>query len=145
MTAERRVGLTRDAGWQIGVSKTVEHPVEDVWSFITSPAGIAIWLGEGVTVLSTPGEGYETTDGVRGETRSFRELDRLRLTWQPRGRRHETIVQLTVTSAGRGRARLGVHQERLANAEERERQRTHWRDVINALVTALDDEQPDRG
>jgi uncharacterized protein YndB with AHSA1/START domain len=141
MTAGRRaqVGLTRDAGWQIGVSKTVEHPVEDVWSFITSPEGIAIWLGEGVTVLSEPGEGYETTDGIRGETRSFRELDRLRLTWQPAGWRHETTLQLTVTSAGAGRARLGVHQERLANAEEREQQRAHWRGVIKGLVDALDD------
>ena len=142
MTAGRRspVGLTRDAGWQIGVSKTVDHPVEDVWSFITSPEGIAIWLGEGVTVLSEPGEGYETRDGVRGETRSFRELDRLRLTWQPASWRHETTLQLTVTSAGAGRARLGVHQERLANAEEREQQRTHWRDVVNALVKALNDQ-----
>lgn len=142
MTAGRRsqVGLTRDAGWQIGVSKTVEHPVEDVWSFITSPEGIAIWLGEGVSVLSEPGEGYETTDGVRGETRSFRELDRLRLTWQPAGWHHETTLQLTVTSAGAGRARLGVHQERLANAEEREQQRAHWRGVIKALVDALDDQ-----
>ena len=143
MTAGRRspVGLTKDVGWQIGVSKTVDHPVEDVWGFVTSPEGIAIWLGEGVTVLSEPGEGYETTAGVRGETRSFRELDRLRLTWQPPGWHHETTLQLTVTSAGAGRARLGVHQERLANAEEREQQRTHWRGVINALVTALNEQR----
>jgi uncharacterized protein YndB with AHSA1/START domain len=134
--------LTRDAGWQIGVSKTVDHPVEDVWSFITSPEGIAIWLGGGVTVLPEPGEGYETTDGVRGETRSLRDLDRLRLTWQPTGWRHETTLQLTVSPAGAGRARLGVHQERLANAEERGQQRTHWRGVINALVAALNEQQP---
>jgi uncharacterized protein YndB with AHSA1/START domain len=131
------VGKTRDAGWQIGVSKTIDRPVEDVWSFITSLEGIAIWLGEGVTVLSELGAGYETTAGVRGETRSFRELDRVRLTWQPPGWRHETTLQLTVSPAGAGRARLGVHQERLADAEEREQQRTHWRDVVNALVAAL--------
>jgi len=144
MTAGRRsqVGLTRDAGWQIGVSKTVDHPVGDVWRFITSPEGIAIWLGEGVTVLSELGEGYETTAGVRGETRSFRELDRLRLTWQPPGWSHDTTLQLTVTSVGAGRARLGVHQERLANADEREQQRKHWRDVVNALVAALNTPPP---
>jgi uncharacterized protein YndB with AHSA1/START domain len=134
--------LTRDVGWQIGVSKTIDHPVEDVWGFITSPEGIAIWLGEGVSALTEPGEGYETVDGVRGEARSFRELDRLRLTWQPAGWRHETTLQLTVTSAGAGRARLGVHQERLADAEEREQQRTHWRGVINALAAALNDQHP---
>lgn len=131
------VGKTRDAGWQIGVSKTIDRPVEDVWSFITSPEGIAIWLGEGVTVLSELGAGYETAAGVRGETRSYRELDRVRLTWQPPGWRHETTLQLTVSPAGAGRARLGVHQERLADAEEREQQRTHWRGVVDALVAAL--------
>jgi uncharacterized protein YndB with AHSA1/START domain len=31
------------------VSKTIDRPVEEVWTYITSPAGIAIWLGEGVT------------------------------------------------------------------------------------------------
>ncbi|GAA3752710.1 uncharacterized protein YndB with AHSA1/START domain [Spinactinospora alkalitolerans] len=133
----REVGRTRDAGWQIGVSKTVDRPVDEVWAFITSPAGVAIWLGEGVTVLSEQGAGYETTTGVRGETRSFRELDRVRLTWQPPDWSHDTTLQLAVRSAGAGRAMLVVHQERLADASERERQRRHWRGVITALVAAL--------
>jgi uncharacterized protein YndB with AHSA1/START domain len=131
------VGETRDAGWEIGVSKTVDHSVEDVWSLITSPAGIAIWLGEGVTALPERGEEYETTDGVRGETRSFHELDRVRLTWRPADWTHDTTLQLAVTSAGAGRAMLRVHQERLADATERERQRKHWQEVVNALVAAL--------
>ncbi|WP_153036536.1 SRPBCC domain-containing protein [Amycolatopsis sp. YIM 10] len=132
------VGRTRDAGWQIGVSKTVDHPVAVVWDFITSPEGVAIWLGEGVTVSREAGTGYETKAGVHGEMRSFRELDRLRLTWQPPGWSHDTTLQLTVTSAGEGRARLGVHQERLADAAERERQRAHWKAVVTEIVAALD-------
>ncbi|MEH1129612.1 SRPBCC domain-containing protein [Micromonospora sp. CPCC 206061] len=131
------VGRTRDAGWQIGVSKTIDRPVEDVWNFITSPAGVAIWLGEGVTVPSERGEGYETAAGVRGETRSFHELDRIRLTWQPPDWTHDTTLQLVVTSAGEGRTRLGVHQERLAGAAEREQQRRHWQAVVTAIVAAL--------
>jgi uncharacterized protein YndB with AHSA1/START domain len=139
MTAWRRseVGHTRDAGWQIGVSKTINRPVEDVWTFITSPEGVAIWLGEGVTVLSERGAGYETTTGTRGETRSFREQDRIRLTWQPPTWPHETTLQLTVSSTSADRTRLVVHQERLANATEREQQRRHWQTVITALAEAL--------
>ena len=131
------VGHTRDAGWQIGVSKTVDHPVEHVWDFITSPEGVAIWLGEEVKLSPERGEGYETAAGVRGETRSFRELDRIRLTWQPPDWSHDTTLQLAVTAVGAGRARLTVHQERLADATEREHQRRHWQDVVNALVAAL--------
>jgi uncharacterized protein YndB with AHSA1/START domain len=133
----REVGRTRDAGWQIGVSKTVDRPVGEVWAFLTSPAGMAIWLGEGVTALSEKGAGYETTTGVTGETRSFRELDRVRLTWRPPGWSHDTTLQLTVRPAGDGRARLVVHQERLADAAEREQQRRHWQGVVTALVAAL--------
>jgi uncharacterized protein YndB with AHSA1/START domain len=133
----REVGRTRDAGWEIGVSKTIDRPAEKVWSFITSPAGIAIGLGEGVTVVPERGGGYETTAGVQGETRGFRERDRIRLTWQPPDWTHDTTLQLAVRSAGAGRAMLVIHQERLADAAERERQRRHWQDVITALVEAL--------
>jgi uncharacterized protein YndB with AHSA1/START domain len=133
----REVGHTRDAGWEIGVSKTIARPVEDVWGFITSPPGIAIWLGEGVTVRSERGAGYETTAGVHGEMRSVRELDRIRLTWQPKDWPHDTTLQLTVRSAGAGRTTLGVHQERLADKAEREQQRAHWQAVVNALAKSL--------
>jgi uncharacterized protein YndB with AHSA1/START domain len=103
------IGKTRDAGWQIGVSRTIHRPVDEVWSFITSPAGVTIWLGEEVTLER--GAGYRTADGVQGETRSFREGDRVRLTWQPPGWAHDTTLQLTVSGAGPGRTRLTVHQE----------------------------------
>lgn len=131
------VGHTRGAGWQIGVSKTIDRPIETVWDFITSPDGVAIWLGEGVTVVPERGAGYETKAGVRGETRGFRERDRVRLTWQPPNWTHDTTLQLTVSPAGEGRARLVVHQERLADAAEREQQRRHWQAVINSLAEAL--------
>jgi uncharacterized protein YndB with AHSA1/START domain len=133
----REVGHTRDAGWEIGVSKTIHRPVDEVWDFITSPAGIAVWLGEGVTLLSEQGVDYETTTGVQGETRSFRDLDRVRLTWQPPDWSHDTTLQLAVRSAGAGRTTLVVHQERLVDASERERQRRHWQCVIAALADAL--------
>lgn len=32
------VGQTQDAGWQIGVSRTLDHPLERVWdALVTSP------------------------------------------------------------------------------------------------------------
>jgi uncharacterized protein YndB with AHSA1/START domain len=132
-----QTGRTKDAGWQIGVSKTIDRPVDEVWDFVTSPAGVAIWLGEGVTLLNEKGTAYETKDGTRGELRSFRELTRVRVTWQPEDWSHETTLQLAVTATGPGKARLVVHQERLADAAEREQQRVHWQGVVNQLVATL--------
>ncbi|HZA04128.1 MAG TPA: SRPBCC domain-containing protein [Propionibacteriaceae bacterium] len=134
----RRTGLTRDAGWEIGVSRTVPFPIEEVWDFLTSTAGSAVWLGAGVQRLDEPGAGYETAAGTAGEVRSFRPRDRVRLTWQPVDWDHDSTVQFTVRPVTGDRTRIVFHQERLADAAEREQQRTHWQGVLDALVAALE-------
>ena len=136
---ERRIGLTKDAGWEVGVSRTVPFPMEEVWDFLISAAGSAVWLGAGVERLDEPGAAYETETGTAGQVRSFRPRDRVRLTWQPEDWDHDSTVQFTVTPVGGERTRLVFHQERLADAAERERQRRHWQGVLDALVTALED------
>jgi uncharacterized protein YndB with AHSA1/START domain len=130
-------GLTKDAGWEIGVSKTVPYPAEQVWQLLTSRRGIRLWLGE--TELGTNrGDRYETADGTVGELRGYRPNDRLRLTWRPPGWDHDSTVQLTVTAQGDGRSVLRFHQERLADETERSRQRDHWRAVMTQILDALD-------
>jgi uncharacterized protein YndB with AHSA1/START domain len=136
--SDRETGRTKDAGWQIGVSKTVDHPLEVVWEFLMSPAGTAMWLGHGVSVLDEKGRAYQTSDGTTGETRSFRRDDRIRLTWQPPDWDHDSTVQVTVMPSGHDKTVIRFHQERLANAREREQQRTHWRAVMASVVAALD-------
>jgi uncharacterized protein YndB with AHSA1/START domain len=138
VSVDGQVGRTKDVGWEIGVSRTVDHPVEQVWAFLTSPAGTAVWLGQGVEVLPDPGQPYETADGTTGQTRSFHHEDRIRLTWRPEDWDHESTVQIVVRPSGPGRTMLRFHQERLANAREREQQRAHWRAVMAAVVEALD-------
>ena len=131
-------GHTRDAGWQIGVSKTVDHPLEKVWDFLTSPAGTAIWLGHGATLLEEKGAPYETDDGTVGHTRSYRDLDKIRLTWRPASSDHDTIVQVALRPNGPRRTMLRFHQDRMADASEREEQRRHWQAVMACVVHALD-------
>lgn len=132
-----QTGRTKDAGWQIGVSKTVDHPIEQVWDFLTSAAGTELWLGHGVTALDEKGREYETADGTTGETRSFRREDRIRLTWQPSDWDHDSTVQVAVTPNGYDKTVIRFHQERLVDAREREQQRTHWRAVMASVVLAL--------
>lgn len=130
------VGRTRDVGWETGVSKTVACPASTVWEVLTSEAGTDLWLGAGVRWPAEVGTSYELDDGTVGELRSFRPLDRIRLTWQPPDWDHESTVQVTVVAKG-DRTRIGFHQERLADADERERQRAHWSAVMARIVAAL--------
>ncbi|QGV79127.1 SRPBCC domain-containing protein [Streptomyces ficellus] len=125
-------GLTRDAGWQIGVSKTLALPVGALWDFLASPEGVAIWLGATEGGLPTEkGTAYETADGTVGEVRSYRPGDRVRLT------HGTTTVQVAVSANGPGRTVLTFHQEHLASAEERERRRAHWQGVMRRVEEAL--------
>ena len=131
------VGTTKDAGWEIGVSRTVPCTVAEAWALVTSPAGLAAWLGPGTALPAAVGEPYETADGVRGELRSLRPLDRVRLTWQPPGWSHDSTVQVTVSRAPSGSTTLRFHQERLSGPDEREAQRAHWRAAVDRLVALL--------
>lgn len=132
------VGKTKDAGWQIGVSVTVGHPVEKVWRTLVSPAGLALWLGEDVCFRGDKKEPYRTADGVTGELRSFRPGDRIRLTWRPAHWERDATVQIALEDKG-GRTGIRFHQERLAGAAEREAQRRHWKRIAADFAALLDD------
>ncbi|MGH3309597.1 MAG: SRPBCC family protein [Streptomyces sp.] len=126
-------GLTKDAGWQIGVSRTLPHPLPAVWDFISGPEGLALWLGPGAELTPERGAPYRTAAGVTGEVRGYRPEDRIRVT------HGATTVQVALTPAGSGAGTvLRFHQERMVSAEERERQRSHWQRVMDEIAAALD-------
>jgi uncharacterized protein YndB with AHSA1/START domain len=137
----RPVGLTRDAGWQVGVSRTVAFDHDAVWPTLTSPAGLAAWLGEGAEPDHEVGAPYTNSEGTTGEMRSWREGDRLRATRRAPGDDHETTVQVTVSEAATG-TRLVFHQERMASQSERLAMRTHWRAVADRLEELIGRDAP---
>ena len=130
----RVVGQTEDAGFQIGVTKTLPMSTKDLWKLITSSEGIALWLGRGTKLKFTPDEPYETADGTRGEIRTVRAGTRIRMTWQPKKFPKPTTLQLTVIprKSTRGTC-LSFHHENLANAKQREMMRRHWQGVLDRL------------
>lgn len=127
-------GLTKDVGWELGVRRTVDAPVEEVWDYIVID-GVTTWLGDTKLGLHK-GDAYETVEGVRGEIRSRTDELRLRITWQPEDWDHDSTVQITLTPAASGTT-IGLHQERLASAEEREAMLAHWTGVLDEVVADL--------
>lgn len=113
------------------MSRTLPHPLPVVWDFISGPAGLALWLGKEAVFEPRRGGTYRTAGGAEGEVRGYRPSDRIRVTYGT------TIVQVAVTTAGDGTV-VRFHQERMAGAEERERQRAHWTAVMDAVAVALD-------
>ncbi len=130
---EETVGLTQDAGWQIGVQRSVPAPLNEVWEFLLSPEGLAVWLGPGARLSPQKGATYRTEEGTSGEVRGYRELQKIRLSWQPRDRAEPCILQVAVTSNATGTA-IRFHQERLAGSTERAQMRRHWQQVLSVLA-----------
>lgn len=55
----RQVGLTRDVGWNIGVSRTVPVDVQTAWDFLTSPGWCLGGVPQGPS--ARPGEAHPAT------------------------------------------------------------------------------------
>ena len=128
-------GLTKDAGWEVGVRKTVALPLPAVWQFLLGE-GISLWLGD-TTLPTDKGASYETADGVHGTVRSFTDEAKIRLTWRPADWPHDTTLQVTVKEAPGGTT-IGFHHERLADRDERRMMLGHWKNVVADLAEALD-------
>jgi len=129
MTGSPTTGRTKDAGWEIGVRRTVPADVDVVWALLRSPEGTEAWLGGPVEIAPGP---YRLDDGTDGEVRVDEPGSHVRLTWRPPGREEPTVVQLRVLPAASG-ATIAFHQERLDGPEEREAMRARWVAVIDRL------------
>lgn len=135
----REVGETANAGYQVGCQRTIRTSKAELWAFLTSSAGIATWLGDGVEVALTPGEQFETAEAIQGEIRTRADGERLRLTWQPPGWARPSTLQLTLSCPRNTSTKtvLRFHHEHLADAETREAMRTRWHAVLDAIEEHL--------
>lgn len=131
----RAVGETADAGFQVGVQRTLPVGQDALWDWLVAPEGVAAWLGAVAGFEPSPGHRYETADGTTGEVRTVKPGERLRLTWQPSGREAATTLQLTLACPRNDASKttLRFHHERLAGAAEREAMRDRWRAVLDRL------------
>lgn len=132
---KRKVGQTADEGYQIGVQKTIPLGQEKMWELITKPDGRKIWLGDIPRMRWEAGEEFETKSGTKGQVRTIDEGNRIRMTWQPKGRKKPAVLQVTIYSPRNQRlsTNLSFHQEKLNSAAEREKMRKHWRGVLTKL------------
>lgn len=136
----REVGETADAGYQVGVQRTVSVGQSDLWNWLSSDEGLETWLGAAENLSFDPGVTYETTTGTTGEIRTVAEGERVRLTWQPAGRGSPTTLQVTLASPRNDTSRTTIrfHHEKFADAAEREAMREHWQAVLDAVETATE-------
>ena len=132
----RKVGQTADAGYQIGVQKTLPIPQHLAWELLVTGPGRDTWLGETQPLDLRKGQEYVTSDGVSGEVRSVALGQRLRLTWSHPDLARPSILQVMLIASGE-KTSFRFHQEKLSSQDERELMRKHWREVLRQLQDLL--------
>ena len=129
----RPVGQTQDVGFNVGARRSFPLTPNQAWDWLTSPDGVKIWLGDVKGELPRePKATYETRDGAKGEIRVFEPGSHLRLTWQPKGWRRASLIQVRVRPAAQG-ATLAFHQEHLAGPRARADMKKRWQAVLEQV------------
>jgi len=128
-------GKTKDAGWEVGVRKTVPASGPVVWNFLLGD-GLPLWLADINELPTEKGATYESRDGVRGAIISYIDNYRIRLRWKPADWPHETVLQITVKASTTGTT-IAIHQEKLADREERKMMLGYWKNVIEHIAGEL--------
>lgn len=137
---KRAVGQTADAGFQVGVQRSITATVEEAWELVTTRP--ELWLGEGAEIAFAVGERYRVpagrgAPGASGVVRVVKPGVRLRMTWQPEGWPAPATLQLTLSASGSGRTVVGAHMEKLPDADAREAMRARWRAALERIAAAL--------
>lgn len=136
---KRVVGQTADAGFQVGVQRSVAVAPAEAWELVTTRP--ELWLGEGAEVAFAVGERYRApsgqgASGACGVVRVVKPGVRLRMTWQPEGWPAPATLQLTLTASGSGGTVVGAHLEKLPDADAREAMRARWRAALERIAAA---------
>ena len=137
---KRIIGQTADAGFQVGVQRSVTAAASEVWHVLTSRP--ELWLGVGASIAFRKGERYEVpasddASAATGEVRVVKPGERLRMTWQPADWSSPATVQLTLTPSSSGKTAIRAHLERLPDAEAREAMRARWRQALEGIAAAV--------
>lgn len=125
-------GKTKDAGYQVGVRKTLDHSLEEVWNFLLSKEGLSIWLGTNQLDKWETGIEFILPDGTWGNIRVFKLYSHIRLSWKPSRWHNVSILQVRTIPKDQ-KTTVSFHQEHLLNEQQRNEMKMHWTRVLENI------------
>ena len=119
---KNNVGLTKDAGWQFGIRKTLPANLETLWNVFFSDRGLSYW-SEGVD------QGFST----------FNKYSHIRTKWRHKDFTEQANLQIRfIPSTNQDKTTISFHVDKLKNESQREETRPYWSKVIEDLKLLLD-------
>lgn len=111
-------GKTKDAGWQVGVRRTLPLEIAEAWDLLTSQPWLYRWSG--LTVLDPDDPGVRSLTAQR----------------VIRVRTQHSLVQLRMQSAATGTT-VAFHEEHLPDNQTRTLRKHHWEQLLDDLESAV--------
>lgn len=133
------VGLTKNAGWQIGLRRTLSVPAQVLWDFMLSQDGLEIWLGMGEPFKFIPGIKYKLFDGTTGEVRVIDKGSQWRISRKPANPRYErpSTIQVRIIDKA-DQCTLAFHEEHLPDERSRKIRKTFYLNVMELIKDRLE-------
>jgi len=151
-SGRRVLGQTQDRLFQVGVSRTIEAPVAEVWKLLYSSRGIRMLAGDlegsdsaAGSTDSAPLAGTASLERLDGEspsgeylnTTTFEAGSHVRLQWRRRQWQSHSILQVRLTPKRGSRTVLSFHQEELPSEKARRVMRGRWRNVAGEIAKSV--------
>ncbi|MFC3770873.1 SRPBCC domain-containing protein [Paenibacillus sp. GCM10012303] len=133
MESRKLVGQTVSTGFQVGVRRTFPISPEQAWTFLTSPEGMKLWLGNVPPLAFTEGESFTSDEGISGQLRIVKPLSQLRLKWGKKEWEKPSTLQIRILSNRPDRTTISFHQENLDHPNTREEMKLYWENVLNIV------------
>lgn len=138
MDDKNEVGLTKNAGWQMGVRKTMDKEFDKVWDFMFSDEGLKIWLGNVKASELEVGKEIHLDNGVFSKIVVFQPFSHMRMKWKKSDWKNTSRLQLRAIRSKK-KTVVSFAQEMLLNKVQREEMISHWKGVTKELSKALNE------
>ncbi|MCC3215529.1 MULTISPECIES: hypothetical protein [Chryseobacterium] len=113
----KNIGLTKDAGWQFGIRKTMPTNVETLWETFFSDRGLGYWA-----------------EGVDQNFSTFKEYSHIRTTWKHKDFEERAHLQVRfIPTKDKDKTTISIHVDNLKNESQREVTKKYWLVVIESL------------
>lgn len=106
---------------------------KELWAYLISKKGQAIWLKPLSTMKFNVGETFETEDGFFGEVRTIKAGQRVRLRWQDPEWEKPSVVQIWCIDRAGTRSMAVFMHEQLRDGRARLHFKAHWTQVMQEL------------
>lgn len=118
-------------------TKAMNVPAKDLWKFVTSNPGLAMWLRPLSPIQIKAGQEFETEGGVFGSIRTLKAPLRIRLSWQETEWPRPSVVQVLIVDRKKGKSMLVIQHDGLMASRLKLQMRDHWKEILQTLHSEL--------